>query len=295
MAMSFDERVLEQTIGALELFGIYLGDRLGLYAPLRDGEAADAGELAERCGIHPRYAREWLEQQAVAGVLEVDDSRARTPSARATGCPTAHAAVLVDAERPGAPRAARAHDRGHRRRARGGRRRRTGAARGVPYARYGADFRHGQGGINRPAFSTSARRGVDAGGRRRSSRRLARGGRVADLGCGQGWSAIAVARAFPHARGAGASTTTRRRSRTRARHAAAAGARVRFECADAARSRSHGPFDVGAAARGAARPRAPGRGARRRARGARRRTASCSSPTRRSPDVHGAGRRRSSA
>ena len=29
---SLDQRVLGSAIGALELFGIYLGDRLGLYA-----------------------------------------------------------------------------------------------------------------------------------------------------------------------------------------------------------------------------------------------------------------------
>ena len=30
-------------------------------------------ELAERAGIHDRYARKWLEQQAASGVLAVDE------------------------------------------------------------------------------------------------------------------------------------------------------------------------------------------------------------------------------
>jgi hypothetical protein len=32
-----------------------------------------APQLADAAAIHPRYAREWLEQQAVAGYLIVDD------------------------------------------------------------------------------------------------------------------------------------------------------------------------------------------------------------------------------
>src|SRR5215510_7962559 len=91
---SLDERLLASTIGALELFGVYLGDRLGLYRALVGREACTAGELAAACGIHPRYAREWLEQQAVAGVLIVDDPGAPAEHRRYT-LPAAHAAVLT--------------------------------------------------------------------------------------------------------------------------------------------------------------------------------------------------------
>ena len=68
------ERLFGATIGTLELFGVYLGDRLGLYAALAESEALGPDELARRAGIAPRYAREWLEQQAVAGILDVDDA-----------------------------------------------------------------------------------------------------------------------------------------------------------------------------------------------------------------------------
>ena len=50
---------------ALELQTVYLGDRLGLYRALAEGGPAHPAELATRAGIPPRYAREWLEQQAV--------------------------------------------------------------------------------------------------------------------------------------------------------------------------------------------------------------------------------------
>src|SRR5688500_13366236 len=73
VGVSLAERILEATTGTLELFGIYLGDRLGLYEALRTTGAVTADELAETAGIAPRYAREWLEQQAAAGALEVDD------------------------------------------------------------------------------------------------------------------------------------------------------------------------------------------------------------------------------
>ncbi|RIL03055.1 MAG: SAM-dependent methyltransferase [Proteobacteria bacterium] len=237
---TFDERLIEQTTGALEVFGIYLGDRLGLYEPLRDETGVTPDALAERCGIHPRYAREWLEQQAVAGVVEVHDAAADA-DARRYRLPKQHAAVLLDREHPAhlAPLArmiagiggvlgevAAAY--------------RSGG--GVAYARYGADFRHGQGGINRPAFTTSlVESWIPALGG--AADKLARGGRVADLGCGQGWSAIAVANAFPHAHVLGVDVDPASIEDARAQ-ARAAGAAVRFECADAAALASEGPFDL---------------------------------------------------
>jgi len=235
-----DARVLRSAIGALELFGLYLGDRLGLYAALRDGKAVTVDELATRAGIHPRYAREWLEQQAVAGVLAVDDPSAAA-EARRFRLPAAHVGVLVDADDPAhlAPLARMAAGIGRVLEEVVAAYRSGG---GVPYARYGADFRHGQGGINRPAFRKNlvedwlpALSGV--------AERLASGGRVADLGCGQGWAAIAVAKAFPAAEVWGVDTDPASIEDAR-KEAGLAGARVRFECVDAAALASHGPFDA---------------------------------------------------
>jgi SAM-dependent methyltransferase len=236
----FDQRVLQSAIGALELFGLYLGDRLGLYAALRDGRPQTAGELAERCAIHPRYAREWLEQQAVAGYLEVA-GKSDDAATRSYRLPEAHAAVLADAEHP-----AHLAPLGRMLAGVGGVLEEVAAAyrsgTGVPYARYGADFRSGQGGINRPAFTTSL---VDAwipavpG----LAERLVAGGRLADLGCGQGWSALAVARRFPGAEVWGLDSDSASIEDARA-EAAAAGLPVRFECADASALAGHGPFDA---------------------------------------------------
>jgi hypothetical protein len=66
-------RLFEAALGAVDIVSVYIGDRLGLYRSLADGEPVTPGDLAGRAGVHERYAREWLEQQAVTGIPEVDD------------------------------------------------------------------------------------------------------------------------------------------------------------------------------------------------------------------------------
>ena len=67
-------RLFEAAIGTLDVFCIYVGDRLGLYSALVDLGSATSSELAAASGTHERYAREWLEQQAATGILEVEDA-----------------------------------------------------------------------------------------------------------------------------------------------------------------------------------------------------------------------------
>lgn len=238
--VSLDERLLASTIGTLELFGVYLGDRLGLYETLRCRGRSTAAELAEGAGINARYAREWLEQQAVAGVLTVDDASADAASRR-YALPEAHVGVVLDpvALDHLAPLArlavgiasvlddvVEAY--------------RTGT--GVPYSRYGAEFRAGQGAINRPVFTSAlVEEWLPALGA--PAERLTRGGRLADLGCGVGWSAMAVARAYPNAEVLGADSDAASIAAARAT-AAEHGVAVRFECADAAALGRDAPFDV---------------------------------------------------
>jgi SAM-dependent methyltransferase len=241
--MSFDptQRLFDATIGALELFAVHLGTKLGLYEALDRHGPLSADELASRAGIHPRYAREWLEQQAVAGFVGADGGNAES---RRYQLPAAHRGALVDPVDGDhlAPFAAmiagigavlddvaEAY--------------RTGG--GVPYARYGLDFRHGQGGINRPAFTTDlvkswlpAVPGV--------ADRLSDGGRVADVGTGHGWSSIAVKCAWPQAEVIGLDTDTGSIADAR-RHAEQAGVDVDFVVADDSAGGDiveRGPFDV---------------------------------------------------
>lgn len=237
---TLDEQMFQASIGALELFAVYLGDRLGLYEAIHEHGPVTVGALAERAGIHPRYAQEWLEQQAVAGYLSCDNPEAGADHRR-YDLPVAHAGVLVDPDDPAhvAPFAhllvgvARVLDDvvGAYR---------TGA--GVPYSRYGATFRHGQGAINRPAFSADlvdewlpAVPGL--------VERLDAGARVADIGCGQGWSTVAIARRYPNAEVWGIDPDVASIDDARG-IAAERGVDVRFEAVDAAELASDGPFDA---------------------------------------------------
>ncbi len=94
-AAALAERLFHDVVGALELFTVYLGERLGLYRALdRDGPATSS-ELAGRTGTAERYVREWLEHHAASGLLEVDDPAAG-PLARRYRLPPAHVPVLAD-------------------------------------------------------------------------------------------------------------------------------------------------------------------------------------------------------
>ena len=88
-------RLFEATLAAMDLFAVYLGDRLGYYWALGDGSPATSAELAARTGTAERYAREWLEPQAVTGFLTCDDPVA-TASERGYRLPAGYEVVLVD-------------------------------------------------------------------------------------------------------------------------------------------------------------------------------------------------------
>jgi 2-polyprenyl-3-methyl-5-hydroxy-6-metoxy-1,4-benzoquinol methylase len=234
-------RVLESTIHALELFGIHLGKELGLYAALQSRGPLTPPELAAAAGIAPRYAREWLEQQAVAGLLEVGEAAAAADDRRYS-LPVAHAHVLVTEDHPAhlAPLAQMVAGIG------GALERVVAAYRsgdGVAYPHFGGAFRRGQSGINRPAFlgdlvSAWLPAAADIHATLTQSPT-----KVADVGCGAGWSTLAMARAFPRAQVIGFDADEASIADARA-NAAAEGVAVRFEQRDAASMAGAGPFDL---------------------------------------------------
>jgi 2-polyprenyl-3-methyl-5-hydroxy-6-metoxy-1,4-benzoquinol methylase len=239
---AFDERLIESATGALEIFSIYLGRRLGLYETIADAGSVTESELAEKAGIADRYAREWLEQQAVAGFLTVTQPSTE-PATRKYGLTDEQESFLVRPEDPlhvsplasavvGVAQTLRKVVAAYK------------SGEGVSFAEYGDAMRHGQGGINRPAFTHDL---VDAWipavpdvHRRLKEDEPAR---VADLGCGQGWAAIGVARAYPNAEVIGIDSDHSSIDDAR-RYAAEEEADVRFEAADAEQLSEFGPFDL---------------------------------------------------
>ena len=57
---------------ALSAALVVIGDRLGLYRAMADGEPVTASELAERTGTDERYVREWLSNQAAGGYVSYE-------------------------------------------------------------------------------------------------------------------------------------------------------------------------------------------------------------------------------
>jgi hypothetical protein len=185
-------RVFESLLGSLELATVYLGVRLGLYAALAAPRTA-AG-LAEATGTDERYAREWLEQQAIAGLVTVvEDGDA---AGRVYGLDAEQSATFGDDESPlyaGAMALlvgglaevmTRLPDTY-----------RTGQ--GIPFGAYGDDVRIGQALFNRAGWRDRlAQEWVPAlpGVGELLSRA---GARAVDLGCGTGFSSVALATAYP--------------------------------------------------------------------------------------------------
>lgn len=236
-------RLFMAGLEALELLNVEIGLRLGLYAALADKGPLTTGELADAAGIDERYAREWLEQQAVTGIVDVDVDGGTDAQTRRYGLSPAHAHVLLDADSPANTTALAAFV------AEGGRvlpavieAFRTGG--GVPYADYA--IHDLQAAFTRPVFVHNlvqewlpALPDIQA--------RLAAGEalRLAEIGCGEGIAAITIARAYPNVVAHGfdldeASIAVARKNAAEA----GVGDRVRFELCDASKGAAGLPADA---------------------------------------------------
>jgi SAM-dependent methyltransferase len=192
-ADEISERIFALSLAGAEAMSIYLGDRLGWYAALAADGPATPAELAQRTDTHERYAREWLEQQAVCGLLvahEEADGRRFELAPGAAEALTDESSLaylgalprLIVAAASVMPQLLDAY--------------RDGG--GVSWDELGDDAREAQAAVNRPWFEhqlAPALAGVasihDVLGRP--------GARILDVGCGAGWSTIALARAYPTA------------------------------------------------------------------------------------------------
>ncbi len=170
---------------------VLLGDRLGLFKAMQDGNEITAAELARRTGTHERYVREWLAAQAAAGYVDYDagaDSFHLNPE---------QAVVFADEDSPafmaGAfevlstlwidePKVTEAFRSG----------------KGLAWHDHSACLFRGTERFFRPGYNANlvsswlpALEGVVG--------KLQAGAKVADVGCGHGASTVVMARAFPNA------------------------------------------------------------------------------------------------
>ena len=193
---AFVEDLLGASAGVFKMFSIYIGDRLGLYDAMADGRRRTATQLAQQTGANPRYIREWLEQQTVCGVMEVDNPWDE-PLQRRYRLPAEQAEVLTERESlnylaplaqllAGAVKPLERTVDAYR------------SGDGVAYEDYGPDLREGQARMNRAMFLYQLGWEwlpaiPDVHDRLRDETPA----RVADIGCGYGYSSIGMAKSYP--------------------------------------------------------------------------------------------------
>lgn len=225
------ERLFGSILGTVETISVFIGDRLGWYRSLADDGPANAVELAGRTGTQVRYAREWLEQQAVVGLLVVETDGAADE--RRFAIPASTAEVMIDrsslnylapiarmfaAVGPALPRLLEAYRNGG----------------GVSWDELGDEARQSQADGNRPWYETQLASAL-AGMPDVHAALSTNGCRILDVGCGGGWSSIALARAYPEATvlGIDIDQPSVDMAGANAREAGVED-RVRFQCQDAA-------------------------------------------------------------
>jgi 2-polyprenyl-3-methyl-5-hydroxy-6-metoxy-1,4-benzoquinol methylase len=232
---AFVGKMLGDLGGAMSVPTVRIGIRLGLFDAFADGPATSV-ELAQRAGLAERYVREWAMAQACNGYLSLDaasDAFSLSPEAAMVfsvkDSPVYLAgaydlvAAMIEAESK-VEAAFRSGDGVG-----------WGESGGCLFCAVGAFFRPGyvnnivQGWI--PALD-----GMEA--------KLANGGRVADIGCGVGFSTLLMARAFPQSEFIGYDFHAPSIDDAR-KHAAEHGLsdRVRFEVARA-KDIDDGEFDL---------------------------------------------------
>jgi SAM-dependent methyltransferase len=168
---------------------VVIGDRLGLYRAMSDGESVSAEELARRTGTDARYVLEWLSNQAAGGYVTYHAEHRRfslTPEqsvalaqegspAFVPGAFQLATALIKDEEK-----IAEAFADGH----------------GVGWHEHHHDLFSGTERFFRPGYAANliqswipALEGVEA--------KLGTGALVADVGCGHGASTLLMAQAYP--------------------------------------------------------------------------------------------------
>ena len=186
----FVGQMLSDLGGAASVALVRIGDSLGLYKKLNEGGAMTVAELAAAAGVHERYLREWLGQQAASHYIAYD------PATQKFSLPPEQAMVFAIEDSPvylvGAfGLMASLLD---------------NQAKVEPAFKTGAGVAWGdQAGCLFCAVARFFRPGYQANlvgnwlpALDGAVAKLERGAKVADVGCGHGVSTVMMARAFPN-------------------------------------------------------------------------------------------------
>jgi 2-polyprenyl-3-methyl-5-hydroxy-6-metoxy-1,4-benzoquinol methylase len=168
---------------------IRIGDRLGLYKALASGGPQTSAELAKRTGTAERYVREWLSAQAAGGYVTYDAASGKFSLSEEQAFTMAD--ETSPAFLPGAFQLALAAARAEEQLTQ---KFKTGE--GMGWHEHHHELFVGTERFFRPGYAANliaawipALQGVDA--------KLKSGAKVADVGCGHGFSTIIMAKAFP--------------------------------------------------------------------------------------------------
>lgn len=188
---AFAGQVVGDVAAALSGVMTNIGHKLGLYRAMAGAGPLSSEALAAETGLHERYVREWLGNQTAGGYVTFN------PEAATYTLPDAHVPILADPESPvflvpalevaaslwqDEDKIIDVF--------------RTG--KGIGWGEHHHRLFCGSEALFRPGYKASlipewigALGGVE--------KKLASGGRIADVGCGHGASTILLAKAFPKA------------------------------------------------------------------------------------------------
>jgi SAM-dependent methyltransferase len=182
-------QMLSDLGGAASVAMVRMGDALGFYKILHENGSMTCEALAAAAGVHERYLREWLAHQAASNYLEYE------PSSRKFTLPPEQAMFFAIEDSPmtmlGAFDSVAAWADGHTKVQmafkQGG---------GVAWGDYGTCLFCAVARFFRPGYLQNLVAtwlpALDG-----AIPKLNAGARVADVGCGHGWSTVLMAQAFP--------------------------------------------------------------------------------------------------
>ncbi|MEY9876489.1 2-polyprenyl-3-methyl-5-hydroxy-6-metoxy-1,4-benzoquinol methylase [Streptacidiphilus sp. MAP12-33] len=180
-------------LGAVALApSLVIGERLGLFASMADGRPRTSAEVAEASGCNERNVREWLSAMAASGyvALEADGRFRLTPEQVVAFCDTESPYYALGGFQSFSAAASLETRDKLQRSFRSGE--------GLGWDQHHPELFSGTARFFRPGYATFL---VDAWlpAMEDTVERLRAGGRVADIGCGFGYSTLMMARAFPEA------------------------------------------------------------------------------------------------